>query len=619
MYTDGTFNYEQHPGLKYFDKLWEQSNYELDAVLVLKDGKSPDSTNDDDWWWYKINRNTRNNISFTNLASEENAPRQEGVKQSAEGTYRILLEEGTVLRLRYETNTQSYDNQANFYDYDITSGQNTDGTWRSGITGINHKDNYMTSRNGQRKFNGTHDVDAARDTFAFGNANCETGLGLAQWSGNNINAYNGTSPLMEDGTSNTFYGNGVYKGCTFGLVTGLNNGTLVWNEWITVPRLFNDGDASGKHTYNGGNLRFSQTGDTYTLTSANSTAGSRDKLEFFFHPSPSTSTTHTHIFTNNFWPMDSATNKTDPLMGAINSSGICDVKVNGFWDAQNKVGGAHNNVRVPISDDGRAHNWFFGMNFSLSFVLTEDYTGPLEYIFFGDDDLWVFLDNTLICDIGGVHSSVGEYVNLRDYLPNGSSGQHTLSFFYTERGASGSTCWMSFTLPSVTSATTGQDTGSLQIAKSLDLDGAESADYSKEKYQFKVELLTGEKGSPLNQTFSYKRNDDTFGTIKSGGTIELHQNESVIINGIPAGTFYRVTELSTEGYHTTVNNNKGYITSGTIETGAIKPASFVNTPYYELPSTGGVGTQSLTIAGAILLLAGVAFIPVTIGRRRRRS
>ena len=615
MYTDGTYNFEEHPGLEYFDKLWEKSNYKLDAVLVLKDGRSPDSMNDGDWWWYQINQTTWNNITFTNIASEENAPRQEGVKQGRDGTYCILLEEGTVLRLRYETgDQQTYTNQANFHDYDITSGQNDNGTWRSGITGINHTDNYVTSRNGKRKFNGTHDVDAAKDVFAFGNANCETGLGLAQWGGNNINAYNGTNVTMSDGSEQHF-GNDVYKGCTFGLVTGLDeNGNLIWDPWITAPHLFNDGTANGKHSYNNGSLQFYQTGDTYTLTAANSSVGSRSNLEYFFNPSPSASKTHTHIFTNNFWPMDSASNKTDPLMGAINSSGTCDVKVNGFWDEQNKVGKNHDGVRVPISDDGRAHNWFFGMNFSLSFTLTEDYTGPLEYIFFGDDDLWVFLDKTLICDIGGVHSSVGEYVNLRDYLPNGSSGQHTLSFFYTERGASGSTCWMSFTLPSVTSAATGQNTGSLQIAKSLE--GTGDVDFTGEEYRFKVELLTTENGSGLNQTFSYSRSDGTYGTIKSGGTIALKKDENVTISGIPTGTFYRVTEESRAGYKVTANGSEGYIVSGKIETGAIKPAAFVNTPYYELPSTGGGGTEWYT-AGGLCLMAAAGLLYA--GTRLRRK
>ena len=476
----------------------------------------------------------------------------------------------------------------------------------------------MKSGNGENKFNGTHDAGAAENVFAFGNANCETGLGLAQWKGNNINAYNGQKFLMSNGNKEE-YGNNVYKGCTFGLVTGLDgSGNLVWDSSITAPHLFNDGTAEGKHTYNDGSLQFTQTGDTYTLSAANSTAGSRNNLEYFFNPSPSTSITHTHIFTNNYWPMDSAANKTDPLMGAINSAGKCDVMVNGFYDEQNTVGGFHDNVQVPISDDGRAHNWFFGMNFSLSFSLTEDYTGPLEYIFFGDDDMWVFLDNQLICDIGGVHSSVGEYVNLRDYLPIGESGQHTLTFYYTERGASGSTCWMSFTLPSVTSATTGRDIGSLQISKAVD--GIGNADFSGEEYQFKVDLLSSKEGTGLNQTFSYKvtsgeeGNDnykESYGTIKSGGTITIHPDETATINGIPAGTYYRVTESedSKEGYSTTVNGNEGYIVSGTIETGTTEPANFVNTVHFELPQTGGSGTDMYMIGGLLLItVAGILLI-----------
>ena len=267
-----------------------------------------------------------------------------------------------------------------------------------------------------------------------------------------------------------------------------------------------------------------------------------------------------------------------------------------------------------MGDDGRAHNWFFGMNFAISFSLTADYEGPLEYYFFGDDDLWVFLDQKLVCDIGGVHSSVGEYVNLRDYLPVGSSGQHTLSFFYTERGDTGSTCYMSFTLPSVSSATTSRDTGSLQIQKSVE--GTGGADFSGEKYKFKVELLTSENGSPLNQTFSYSRSDGTYGTVKSGGTIELHQNESATISGIPAGTYYRVTELTTAGYHTTVNGNVGYIVSGKIETGTVKPASFVNTIYHELPETGGPGTYLYTIPGAAALLTAAILLVRKLRRRR---
>ena len=397
-----------------------------------------------------------------------------------------------------------------------------------------------------------------------------------------------------------------------------SNGNLIYNSKIQVPKLFNEGDAIGKQTYAGSSLTFDRVGDTYTLSSAtlknsNGESNTIEKLQYFFHPSPAPGriwdgvnsglSWQSNIFTNNFWPMDKAAGRTDGLWGTCGNPGS-------FYNtATSKVS------TFPDGDDGRAHNWFFGMNFALNFNLTADYEGPLEYYFFGDDDLWVFLDDKLVCDIGGVHSSIGEYVNLRDYLPVGSSGQHTLSFFYTERGASGSTCWMSFTLPSVSSATTAQDTGSLQIAKSVK---GGDGDYSKEEYKFKVELLTSENGSPLNQTFSYSRSDGTYGTIKSGGTIALKAGDTVTISGIPAGTFYRVTETeeSRAGYKVTVNDKEGYIVSGKIETGAIKPAAFVNTPYYELPSTGGGGTEWYT-AGGLCLMAAAGLLYVGMRLRRK--
>lgn len=572
MYTEQAFQYESSPGLAYFNKLKDNESYELKEIWVLRPGKDAASTNRDDWEIYPYKEDT----AFTNEAG-----------QAVGNT--ILISEGTVLRLVSDTSTGSYHNGTTFYDYNISSGQNADGRWRTGITGINIESNYGTSINGQRTWR------SGADIFAFGNANCGTGMSGYLFDGSTLNKYSSK--------------NSGYGGATFGLVSGLNSdGTIRYNGYIVAPKLFNDGDATGKQTYTGSSLTFERVGDTYTLSAAtlnnsNGQSNTLSGLQYFFNPSPTSGTTHTHIFTNNFWPMDQAAGRTDALWGKYGNPGT----FKGFTETNN-YNWADLAANFPVSDDGRAHNWFFGMNFAISFNLTADYEGPLEYYFFGDDDLWVFLDGQLVCDIGGVHSSIGEFVNLRDYLPVGSSGQHTLSFFYTERGASGSTCWMSFTLPSVSSATTAQDTGSLRIEKSVaDTSGADFSgeEYKGEEYKFKVELLTGENGSALNQTFSYSRNDDTYGSIKSGGTIVLHQNDFVTISGIPTGTFYRVTELTTEGYKVTVNGNEGYIVSGNIETGEIKPAAFVNTPYYELPSTGGGGTEWYTAGGLCLMAAAV--------------
>ena len=172
---------------------------------------------------------------------------------------------------------------------------------------------------------------------------------------------------------------------------------------------------------------------------------------------------------------------------------------------------------------------------------------------------------------------------------------------------------MSFTLPSVTSPVSSQDTGSLEITKQVVNTG--DKDYSQEEYRFRVELLTEEGGAPLNQTFSYALSDGTFGNIRSGGTIVLHQNETATVQGIPAGTYYRVTEIVQEGYDITVNGNVGHIVSGTAASGVKHPAAFVNiVRTYSLPATGGAGTTAYTLGGMLLIAAALLLLYIHIRR-----
>ena len=98
----------------------------------------------------------------------------------------------------------------------------------------------------------------------------------------------------------------------------------------------------------------------------------------------------------------------------------------------------------------------------------------------------------------------------------------------------------------------------------------------------------------------------------------LKAGQTATISGIPAGTFYRVTELTTEGYQTTVNGEAGYITSGTVADGKIAHASFVNCPYTELPQTGGAGTTPYT-AGGLLLMTAMAILLLYNHKVRRKE
>lgn len=46
---------------------------------------------------------------------------------------------------------------------------------------------------------------------------------------------------------------------------------------------------------------------------------------------------------------------------------------------------------LPVSDDFKDHNSYFGMHLSIDFALPEGYMGDLNYVFFGDDDAWLLL------------------------------------------------------------------------------------------------------------------------------------------------------------------------------------------------------------------------------------
>ena len=547
MYTPNEFEYIKAPNPSYINKLSENSNYTLKAIWVLRSGKDANSTDPADWDVYGTN------IHFTN-------------RSGITGDNLIYVTDNTVIRLIYDCDTSSQSLPATFYDYDITSGKNSSGRWMSGTTGINIPANYGTSRNGQRTWTSYSDV------LAFGNDNCGTGMSRYIFDRVFLNKY---STYYLNGGTFTPISSFDQSGCTFGLAESLDSdGNIVYNPWLVAPKLFSDGSATGKHTYSGSNLTFSQVGDTYTLSSATvSSVGSIDQLDRFFHPSPSAATTHTHIFTNDFWPLDAASksNRTDPLFGGSTSVPFAgftpDGVVNADGSKKTNPAFAPYNGFFPGSDDGQAHNSFFGMQYAVEFTLAEDYVGPLEYYFFGDDDMWVFLDGRLVCDIGGVHSSVGEYVNLWDYLEKGTPGAHTLSFFYTERGASGSTCYMNFTLPSVSGINIEQKTGNLTVKK--EVIGVEDA---AKDFEFSIRFYD-QNGNTVLDDYSYSKTDAA-GVVSNdlilheGSTFTLKAGEQIEIKYLPIGLRYQITEQNSSGYSVT-NTVNGAISSGTTAVGTV--------------------------------------------------
>ena len=532
MYTANEFEYIKAPNPSYINKLIDNSSYELKEIWVLKEGGSEDSTEDTDW----IRYTDPSSVHFTNRNLKDEAGAAEQDIIYLDSTKR------NVLRLVYDTKEADFTTSATFYDYNISSGQNDDGKWRTGITGINSESNYGTSRNGARTWKSYCDV------LAFGNANCGTGMSGYTFDGVFLNKHSGRN-----------------FGCTFGLASGLSDGKIVYNEWLVAPNLFNDGSAEGKRSFENSSLTFSRVGDTYTLSSASVDGQTISGLQEFFNPSPKLDTTHTHIFTNDFWPLDGVSySNMDPKFGSYSNP----IYYEGFSES-NPGSWTGESTKLPYSDDGQNHNSFFGMQYAVTFTLTEDYVGPLEYYFFGDDDMWVFLDDTLVCDIGGVHSSVGEYVNLWNYIgaDRTEDEQHTLTFFYTERGASGSTCYMNFTLPSVSGVNIEQKTGDLEIRKQV----IGEDDLDKE-FTFDIKF-TDANGRRIWDDYAYTRTKKNGSTetdlvLHNGSQFKLRAGETIRIKYLPIGLRYEITELDPDGY-TVTNTVDGVLSGGGTAQGTI--------------------------------------------------
>ena len=86
-----------------------------------------------------------------------------------------------------------------------------------------------------------------------------------------------------------------------------------------------------------------------------------------------------------------------------------------------------------LTAGGKKHNYSFSMKVSAQFK----YVKGQYFEFRGDDDVWVFINNRLVVDIGGCHGPIEGAVNL-DTLGLLEGVEYPFHIFFSERNATGS-------------------------------------------------------------------------------------------------------------------------------------------------------------------------------------
>lgn len=298
------------------------------------------------------------------------------------------------------------------------------------------------------------------------------------------------------------------------------------------------------------------------------------------------------------------------------------------------------NYRLSNSntDENKKINAWFGMTMELEFQMTSDGTfngKDMIYKFKGDDDVWVYIDDVLVLDMGGTHEAQTGTINFRtgavDYTRNADvtdsnsltadtsvatdlyslfkavnktenvdatsktfkpQTKHTLKFFYLERGGYVSGCQMQFNLPK----------GSVGVTKKVA--GLDSELKDPRTYEFQVQNENGGAFSSSAISYTYEKADGTTAKVDTTDDCKftLKDGESAVFDDFTDDSKYKIVELEKSSPTSTTNIaiTEGSGTPSTVsgkDTGVLTAKSNV---YTQITFTNTVPTSSVKLVTKVV-------------------